>query len=134
MRWWRGDHRKILKIIDMKKELIAELFTRFEEACYIFHNLECWSARELQEIFGYSDWRNFVKVIEKARNACTHSGEKSGDHFVDLNRMIEIGKGAQRQIDDIALTRYACYLVAQNGDSAKTEVLKTGLWPISFRF
>lgn len=122
MRWWRGDHRKILKIIDMKKELIAELFTRFEEACYIFHNLECWSARELQEIFGYSDWRNFVKVIEKARTACTHSGEKSGDHFVDLNRMIRIGKGAQRQIDDIALTRYACYLVAQNGDSAKTEV------------
>lgn len=106
----------------MKKELIAELFKRFEEACYIFHNLECWSARELQEIFGYTDWRNFLNVIEKARTACAHSGEQSENHFVDVNRMIEIGKSAQRQIDDIALTRYACYLIAQNGDPAKTEV------------
>ena len=106
----------------MKSELILELFQKFEEASYTFQNVECWSARELQIIFNYGEWRNFFKVIEKAKIACESSGANVSYHFVDINKMIELAKGAQRQIEDVALTRYACYLVAQNGDSSKSEV------------
>ena len=106
----------------MKQELVRELFEKFEHACYIQNEIECWSARELQEIFGYAEWRNFLKVVDKAKNACENAGENIADHFVDINKMIELAKSAQRQIDDIALTRYACYLVAQNGDPTKNEV------------
>jgi len=106
----------------MKKEVIRELLEKFEEACYIFEGIECWSARELQEILGYTEWRNFLKVIDKAKTTCEKLEENVIDHFVDVNKMIDLGKGAQRQIDDIALTRYACYLVAQNGDPNKNEI------------
>ncbi|MBV6420174.1 MAG: hypothetical protein DAHOPDDO_01402 [Ignavibacteriaceae bacterium] len=100
----------------MKKELITELFEKFEHACYMYNNVECWSARELQEVFNYSEWRNFVKVIDKAKDSCKNSGESIADHFVDINKMVSVGSGAERNIDDIVLTRYACYLIAQNGD------------------
>lgn len=100
----------------MKKELIDELFQKFEHACNTFEEVEFWSARELQAIFNYSEWRNFLKVIGKAKAACINSSESVLDHFVEINKMVELGSGSQRQIDDIALTRYACYLVAQNGD------------------
>jgi DNA-damage-inducible protein D len=106
----------------MKKELITELFKKFEDACYIHQGIECWSARELQAILGYSKWDNFSKVIDKAKTSCESSGVEVKYHFPDVGKMIDLAKGAQRQIEDIALTRYACYLVAQNGDPAKSEV------------
>lgn len=106
----------------MKKELISELFLKFEEACYDLDGLECWSARELQEVFGYKDWRNFAKTIDKASKSCENSGERVDDHFVGITKMVKLGSGSEREIEDIALTRYACYLVAQNGDPNKSEV------------
>jgi len=106
----------------MKKELIHELFENFEQACYVYKDVECWSARELQLLFNYSEWRNFVKVIDKAKEACKNAGERISDHFVESNKMIVLAKGAQREVEDIALTRYACYLIAQNGDSLKNEI------------
>lgn len=106
----------------MKKELIAELFLMFENAVYEYKGIECWSARELQQLFNYKDWRNFLKVIDKAKDACNNAGGKISDHFVDVNKMINLAKGAQRQVEDVALTRYACYLIAQNGDSSKPSV------------
>jgi DNA-damage-inducible protein D len=106
----------------MKKELIIELFEKFEQACYLYKEIECWSARDLQTIFGYAKWDNFYKVIEKAKTACETSGAEVSYHFADIGKMIDLAKGAQREIEDVALTRYGCYLVAQNGDPSKNEV------------
>ncbi len=106
----------------MKKELITELFLQFEQSCYDYKGIECWSARELQKILGYTEWRNFIKVIDKAKDAAANAGEKLSDHFVDVNKMVEVGSSAKRELDDIALTRYACYLIAQNGDAAKQAI------------
>ena len=108
----------------MKKELIYELFQRFEQACYVYNDIECWSARELQEILGYSQWRNFQLVIEKAKEACANTDVKVTDHFADISKMVALGSGAQRNVEDIALTRYACYLIAQNGDPSKPSLWK----------
>jgi DNA-damage-inducible protein D len=106
----------------MKKELILELFQKFENICYLFNDVECWSARELQSLLGYSKWENFEKVINKAKDSCFNAGEKMDDHFPDVRKMITKGKGAKDEIDDILLTRYACYLIAQNGDARKEEI------------
>lgn len=106
----------------MKKEQVAALFEQFEQVCYIYNGIECWSARELQSIFSYTDWRNFLKVIDKAKEACKNSGADISHHFVEANKMVLLGSGSQREIEDIALTRYACYLIAQNGDAAKNEI------------
>ena len=101
----------------MKSDEIKNLFTQFEAAASEFEGVECWSARELQELLGYSKWENFEKVIIKAKDACIHAAEKPTDHFPDIRKTIPMPKGAEKDIDDILLTRYACYLVAQNGDS-----------------
>lgn len=107
----------------MKKEFIAELFKIFEDACYDMEGIECWSARELQAILGYSQWRNFKNVINKAQKSCEQAGEDIQNHFVEFSKMVEIGSNAQKEIEDLALTRYACYLIAQNGDAAtKSEI------------
>jgi len=106
----------------MKKEQIQQLFEQFENACYDYKGIECWSARELQSILGYSKWDNFLNVIEKAKTACKNAGAALSDHFADVGKMVVLGSGSKREIEDIALTRYACYLVAQNGDAAKSEI------------
>lgn len=107
----------------MKKEYIADLLKKFEDACYDYEGVDCWSARDLQDILGYTQWRNFKNVIEKAQKSCEQAGEDTKNHFAAFSKMVEIGSGAQKPIDDIALTRYACYLIAQNGDATtKSEI------------
>lgn len=106
----------------MKSTAIKDLFSRFEAAAVEYDGIECWSARELQVLLGYSKWENFSKVIDKAKDACTIAGELTADHFPDVRKMVSIGSGAEKAIIDILLTRYACYLIAQNGDSRKSEI------------
>lgn len=106
----------------MKKEQIQELFSQFESICYTYNDIECWSARELQKLLGYSKWENFEKVITKAKDACVNAGESVSDHFPEVRKTIPMPKGAEKEINDILLTRYACYLIGQNGDSRKEEI------------
>lgn len=106
----------------MKSDEIKNLFTQFEAAASEFEGIECWSARELQELLGYSKWENFEKVIQKAKDACNNAGEIDSYHFPDIRKTIPMPKGAEKVIYDILLTRYACYLIAQNGDSRKEEI------------
>ena len=106
----------------MKTEEIKQLFAQFEAASGEYEGVECWSARELQKLLGYAKWENFEKVVNKAKDACAHAGEQIEDHFPDVRKTIPMPKGAEKEIDDILLTRYACYLVAQNGDSRKEEI------------
>jgi DNA-damage-inducible protein D len=106
----------------MKSEEITALFAQFESASAEVEGVECWSARELHWLLGYTQWRNFLPAIEKAKNACQNAGEDISYHFADIRKMVSVGSGAEREIDDILLTRYACYLTAQNGDARKPEI------------
>ena len=106
----------------MKKELIVKLRKTFEEAAFDYQGVECWSARELQNLLNYTEWRNFENVINKAKESCKTAKQDINNHFVDVNKMVQIGSGAEKGITDILLTRYACYLIAQNGDPKKEEI------------
>lgn len=106
----------------MKTEEIKQLFEQFENASSTIEEVECWSARELQKLLGYSKWENFENVILKAKESCKNAGENISDHFPDIRKTITMPKSAEKEINDILLTRYACYLIAQNGDSRKPEI------------
>ncbi|MEX0686944.1 MAG: DNA damage-inducible protein D [Balneolales bacterium] len=107
----------------MKKETIQTLTSTFEANAQRAENgVEFWLARDIQHLLGYAEWRNFMLVINKAKTACEVSGHNIPDHFVDVNKMVDLGSGSQREVEDIMITRYACYLIAQNGDPRKQEI------------
>lgn len=107
----------------MKKELVHTLTLTFEtHAQQTETGVEFWLARDIQHLLGYTEWRNFTLVINKAKTACEVSDHAISDHFVDVNKTINMPKGAQKEVPDLMLTRYACYLIAQNGDPRKAEI------------
>ncbi|MBS0551761.1 MAG: DNA damage-inducible protein D [Proteobacteria bacterium] len=107
----------------MKSEIVRSLTENFEgHAQRTEGGVEFWLARDLQHLLGYTEWRNFTAVILKAKTACEVSGHAIEDHFVEVTKMVDLGSGSQRPVDDVMLTRYACYLIAQNGDSKKPQI------------
>jgi|SRR5690606_24681701 len=107
----------------MKNEIIHSLTENFEShSNKTSDGVDFWLARDLQHLLGYTKWDNFIGVISKAKTACDVSGESIDDHFADVGKMVAIGSGAEKEIPDIMLTRYACYLIAQNGDPRKETI------------
>ncbi len=106
----------------MKKELVAQLHGDFEQRAHVQDGVEFWYARELQGLLGYSRWENFEQAVNRAKTSCETAGYAISDHFREVTKMVGIGSGGTRPIDDLALTRYACYLIAQNGDPRKDAI------------
>jgi DNA-damage-inducible protein D len=107
----------------MQTDVIQTLTSSFEaHAQQTETGVEYWLARDLQHLLGYNEWRNFLAVVSKAKTACELSGHQTSDHFVDVNKMVDLGSGSQREVEDLMLIRFACYLTAQNGDPRKQEI------------
>jgi len=106
----------------MDSEVVARLMKTFEDVSYEENGVEFWLARDLQVLLGYDEWRNFAKVVEKAKIACASSHQVVADHFVDVKKMVSLGSGSKRDVEDMLLTRYASYLIAQNGDPRKESI------------
>jgi len=106
----------------MKDGAIEKLIQLFESAAHSEGDTEFWYGRDLQELLGYDKWDNFLAVVQKAKDSCLTTGQQIEDHFADVSKMVPIGSGAEREIPDVRLTRYACYLVVQNGDPKKPAV------------
>jgi DNA-damage-inducible protein D len=119
------DPKEVAAVVNetMKDGAIEKLIAKFEDAAEVDEEgTEFWTARGIQKLLGYSDYRNFLNIVIKAKEACSAVGQRIQDHFVDVTEMVEIGSGTTREIDNIRLTRYACYLIAQNGDARKKPV------------
>jgi len=106
----------------MIKEMVEKLRLSFEENAKNLDGVEFWFARDLQVLLGYNKWENFLNAIEKAKIACNNSGQTVSDHFPEVRKTIAMPKGATKEIEEYMLTRYACYLIAQNGDPRKDEI------------
>ncbi|OHB33778.1 MAG: DNA damage-inducible protein D [Desulfuromonadaceae bacterium GWC2_58_13] len=106
----------------MKSDIIIQLHKNFEDYAHQAEGEEFWFARDLMGLLGYAKWENFAKVVDKAKIACGTAGHSVEDHFPDVRKTIPMPKGAEKEIDDLMLTRYACYLIAQNGDPRKVEI------------
>lgn len=106
----------------MKKEQILALKKSFEESAYQENEVEYWLARDLQKLLDYDEWRNFLNVVDKAKTSCEQAGQQIADHFVEVTKMVPLGSGSERKIEDLMLTRYSCYLIAQNGDPKKEQI------------
>ena len=107
----------------METKIVQKLFTDFDSIKQNDENWhEFWSARDLQKLLWYTEWRNFESAIKKAIISCKEVTNKCENHFVDVNKMVELGSGSQREIKDYHLSRYACYLIAQNWDPKKQEI------------
>ncbi len=106
----------------MDKQIVTKLQKTFEDYANEADGVEFWYARDLQTILGYTQWRNFLAIIDKAKESCKNAKQNIADHFAGVSKKVRIGSEAEREIDDIMLTRYACYLIAQNGDPRKDEI------------
>lgn len=107
----------------MDRQIIEKLKLTFDDIMHVTDDgIEFWYARELQKVLGYTEWRNFEAVIEKAKTACKTSGNVEKTYFVDVNKTVNTGIGKPKPLKDTMLTRYACYLIAQNGDPRKEEI------------
>jgi len=109
-------------IVIMEIQLVSKLVKNFDDFVHEKEGVEFWYARDLQKLLGYDKWENFSKIIDKAKESCKNAKVSITDHFLDVRKTIDMPKGAKKEIEDFLLTRYACYLVAQNGDPRKEEI------------